>query len=122
MSSDFPTPHTIGVHVRSDGAEDELGIPAVVYTPPLDEPGAEALVIGWAVPSSTEPAVAGHDRVAVDVVLGVPPGFTLGAHDVVDLPYGPLGQYEVVGEVRGAEGNPFGWNPGGEVGLRRVEG
>lgn len=122
MSSDFPTPHKIGVHVRSDGAEDELGIPAVVYTPPLDEPGTDRDVIGWVVPASTEPAVAGHDRVAVDVVLGVPPGFVLGAHDVVDLPYGPGGQFEVVGEVRETAGNPFGWVPGGEVNLRRLDG
>ena len=119
---DFPTPHRIGVHRRSDGDEDEHGNPVVVYTPPLDAPGTEAAVIGWAVPSSTEPAVAGHERVAVDVLLGVPPGFVLGPHDVVDLPYGPAGQYEVVGEVRSAEGNPFGWNPGGEVSLRRLDG
>lgn len=122
MSSDFPTPHTIGVHVYSSGGRDDRNNEIAVWTPPLDEPGTEAAVIGWAVPSSTEPAVAGHDRVVVDVMLGVPPGVVLTAHDVVDLPYGPAGQYEVVGEVRTADGNPFGWNPGGEVGLRRVEG
>lgn len=122
MNGDFPTPHTIGVHVRSDGDIDAHGNPTVVYTPPLDEPGTARAVIGWVVPASTEPAVAGHDRVVVDVVLGVPPGFVLAAHDVVDLPYGPAGQFEVIGEVRETEGNPFGWVPGGEVNLRRVDG
>lgn len=122
MSSDFPTAHTIGVHVHSSGGRDDRNNEIDVWTPALDQPGTPRAVIGWAVPAASEPALAGHDRVVVDVVLGVPPGFVLGAHDVVDLPYGPAGQFEVVGKVRGTEGNPFGWAPGGEVGLRRVEG
>lgn len=120
--SDFPTPHTIGVHTWGPTGEDAHGNAIDGYTPPLDEPGAPEPVIGWAVPSSTEPILAGHDRVTVDVVLGTPPGLALGPRDVVDLPYGPAGQFQVIGEVRGTEGNPFGWTPGGEVNLRRVEG
>lgn len=122
MSGDFPTPHTIGVHTWSGTGEDSHGNPIDVYTPPLAEAGEPRQVIGWQVPSSTEPLIAGHDRVIVDVELGVPPGFALGPHDVVDLPYGPPGQFRVVGEIRSTEGNPFGWVPGGIVNLRRVEG
>ncbi|MGW4090043.1 hypothetical protein [Nocardia sp. NPDC004750] len=119
---DFPTPHTIGVHTWTGTGEDDHGNAVDTYAPPLDQPGTPHAVIGWQVPSSTEPAVAGHDRVAVDVELGVPPGLVFGPHDVVDLPYGPEGQFEVVGEIRTADGNPFGWNPGGIVNLARLDG
>ncbi|AHH22102.1 hypothetical protein NONO_c73460 [Nocardia nova SH22a] len=120
--SEFPTPHTIGLHVWSGTGEDDHGNEIDVYTPPLDEAGAAHAVIGWSVPSSEMPAVAGHDRVVVDVELLVPPGFPAKARDVIDLPYGPAGQFAVVGEIRGTEGNPFGWAPGGVVNLERVDG
>lgn len=116
----FPTPHVIGLHVWVAGVEDDHGNAVDTYTPALDAPGAEHPVIGWAVPTSSEPALAGHDRVVVDVQLLVPPDFPARAHDVIDLPTG--GRYEVVGEVGGTEGNPFGWVPGGVVNLRRVDG
>jgi hypothetical protein len=121
-STDFPTPHTIGVHEWSGTGEDAHGNPVDVYTPPLDQPGTQHAVIGWQVPASDEPIVAGHDRVVVDVELGVPPGFTMSPRAVVDLPYGPEGRFQVVGEIRTAEGNPFLWNPGGIVNLRRIDG
>ncbi|MBF6363208.1 hypothetical protein IU447_24125 [Nocardia farcinica] len=120
--SDFPTPHTIGWHTWSGLGEDDHGNQVDTYTPPLDEPGAPRLVIGWHVPSATEPVLAGHDRVVVDVELAVPPGFTGGPHDVADLPYGPAGQFQVIGEIRTAQANPFGWNPGGVVNLQRIAG
>lgn len=118
----FPLAHTVGLHVWSAGGDDGHGNAADVYTPPLDEDGTEHSVIGWAVPASSEPALAGHDRVVVDVELLTPPGFPARAHDVIDLPYGPAGQFEVLGEVGGTEGNPFPWVPGGTLNLRRVDG
>ncbi|MFC5789671.1 hypothetical protein ACFPPE_07360 [Agromyces tardus] len=118
----FPTPHTIGLHVWSAGDDDGHGNAVDIYTPPLDAAGTDQPVIGWGVPSSTEPAVAGHDRVAVDVELLTPPDFPARPRDVIDLPYGPAGQFKVIGEVGGTEGNPFPWVPGGTLNLRRVDG
>jgi len=121
--SEFPTPHTIGVHTWSGGGEDDHGNEIATYTPPLDQPGTPRAVIGWQVPASTEPLIAGHDRATVDVELGVPLGFVLSRRDVVDLPYGPAGQFEVIGEARTSEANPFGWGDWpGVVNLRRVDG
>ncbi|MFD4294141.1 hypothetical protein ACFWQG_13065 [Rhodococcus sp. NPDC058532] len=118
----FPTPHEVGLHIWSAGAEDAHGNAVDVYTPPLGAAGAPHSVIGWSVPTSTEPAIAGHDRVIVDVELLTPPDFPARARDVIDLPYGPAGRFEVIGEVGDTEGNPFGWAPGGTLHLRRVEG
>ncbi|WP_040815055.1 hypothetical protein [Nocardia concava] len=118
----FPTPHTIGLHVWTGTGEDDHGNAIDVYTPPLDQTGAAHAVIGWSVPSATTPAVAGHDRTVVDVELLAPPGFPAKPRDVIDLPYGPAGQFAVVGEVQGTEGNPFEWAPGGVLNLQKVEG
>lgn len=116
----FPTPHEVKLHVWSEGGPDSHGNPVAIYTPPLDETGSPHPVIGWDVPTSTEPVLAGHDRVVVDVQLLTPPDFPARPRDVIDLPTG--GRYEVIGEAGGTEGNPFGWIPGGTLNLRRVDG
>lgn len=115
----FPTPYVVGLHVWAGAGEDTHGNPVESYTPPLNQPGTPYAVIGWSVPSSTEPAVAGHDRVVVDVELLTPPGFPAKPRDVIDL---PSGQFEVVGEVRDYTTGPFGFAPGGVANLRRVDG
>ncbi|MBF6291806.1 hypothetical protein IU454_08005 [Nocardia farcinica] len=122
MSSEFPLAHTVGWHSWQGEGEDDHGNVVDIYSPPLDQPGTPRQVIGWQVLSAAEVVLAGHDRAAVVVDLGVPAGFTLDRRDVVDLPYGPAGQYQVDGPVRSAEGNPFGWTWPGLVTLRRVEG
>lgn len=118
----FPTPWSVGVHTFSDGGTDAHGNPIVTYTPPLSEPGTPVPVYGWFVPSSTEPVLAGHDRVIVDVQLLVPPGFPAGPRDVVDVPGGPAGQFTVVGYPEDYTHGPFGWAPGAVVNLRKVDG
>lgn len=115
----YPTPYTVGHHAYSADGEDPRGNPVVTYTPPADQPGTEVPVYGWYVPSSTEPALAGHDRVIVDVAMLVPPGFPAGPHDLIDL---PDGQCEVIGYAEDYTHNPFGWGPGGVLNLQRVEG
>lgn len=117
--SEFPTPHTVGLHVWSGTGEDAHGNEIDVFTPPLDQEGAAQAVYGWSVPSSDSPAVAGHDRVVVDVELLVPPEFPGKPRDVVDL---PSGRFQVVGEVRDYSTGPFGWVPGGVLNLERVDG
>jgi hypothetical protein len=114
----FPTPHTVGHHAYSAGGPDPHRNPPS-YTPPIDEPGEAVAVYGWHVPSTTEPKIAGHDRVIVDVELLVPPEFIPGPHDRIDL---PTGQFEVVGEVQDYNHGPFGWHPGSVINLRKVDG
>lgn len=119
----FPTIHTVGHHVWTPGVEEDAhGNLVDGWVPPLDEDGTEVRVIGWSVPSSTEPALAGHDRVVVDIELLVPPGVPFKPRDVVDLPGLNAGQFEIVGEIRDYTSGPFGWSPGGVVNLSRVEG
>jgi len=115
----FPLLFTVAVHSYSAGSSDEYGEAAAVYTPPLDSAGTDVAVYGWSTPSSTEPKLAGHDRVIVDQELLVPPDSTISAHDLVDL---PDGQYQVIGEAEDFNSGPFGWQPGKVINLRRVTG
>lgn len=70
-------------------------------------------VAGWAVPRSSEPKLAGHDRRTVEVELYAPVGvFT--PNDAVILPERD-DVLEVIGEPENYEHNPFGWAPGLEV-------
>lgn len=115
----FPLRFEVGVHTYSTGADDGYGGTTDTYTPAVGEPGVSQKVYGWSAPSSTEPKVAGHDRVVVDVELLAPPDFTVSAHDLVDL---PDGVYEVVGQPEDYNHGPFGFTPGLVVNLRRVEG
>uniref|UniRef100_UPI003F497FA4 hypothetical protein n=1 Tax=Nocardia suismassiliense TaxID=2077092 RepID=UPI003F497FA4 len=119
----YPTPYTVGLHTYSPGVRDAHGNPAPLYTPPLDQPGAPHAVIGWSITSTDEPALDGHDRVTINVELLTPPVFPGRPRDVIDLPAGPTGQFEVIGIVRDyGPANPFEWNPGGVLNLQQVEG
>lgn len=76
-------------------------------------------VAGWAVPSSDEPTVAGHERETVDVQLFAAVG-DFRSSDAVALPR--YGLCEVVGVPRNYEHGPFGWSPSLEVVNLRREG
>lgn len=115
----FPTPYTVGHHAYSADAEDDYGREATMFTPARDVDGVQVAVYGWANPAGTEPKLAGHDRVEVEVELYAPPGFNPGPHDLIDL---PSGQFEVVGYPEDYMHGPFGFQPGYVVNLRRVEG
>lgn len=92
-----------------------------VYTPPRDQPGIQVAVIGWETPKSAEPHTTGHvARVDLTVKLFVLPEFKPSPRDLIDIP--GIGQCEVIGLPETAEGNPFGWNPGSTINLRRVMG
>ncbi|MGW4718874.1 hypothetical protein [Nocardia sp. NPDC004260] len=78
-------------------------------------------VYGWETPKSLEPHERGHDaRMTETVKLFAPPSFTPGPGDVIDIP--DLAQFEVVGVPETAAGNPFGWNPGSTINLRKITG
>lgn len=119
----FPLLFTIGVHAYSDGGRDAHHNPVPVYTPPLDQPGTPRRVCGWSAAGSSEPAPEGApNRVDTDVILYAPTGL-LGPHDVVDLPAGPAGQFEVIGYPADYDHGFHGWAPGlVQVRLRRIEG
>lgn len=111
----FDTPYTAEHRVRIDGAVDSFGEPAEVWGPWDEHP-----VYGWGAPNTIEPKLAGHDREVVDIELYVPPGFPpVGHRDQVRLD-GTV--YTAEGSTESYDHNPFGWDPGGLVNLRKVKG
>lgn len=115
----FPTPFTVGHHTYSSTTEDDYGREGITFTPARDADGVEKAVYGWANPTGTEPKLAGHDRVVVEMELYSPPAFNPGPHDLIDL---PGGQFEVIGYPEDYTHGPFGFQPGYVINLRRVEG
>lgn len=73
----------------------------------------DVLVYGWSVPQSSEPKLAGHDRLIVDIELIAPAGVFV-ARDSVKLP-GQDQALEVVGKPENYSHNPFGWDPRAEI-------
>ncbi len=119
----FPLLFTVGVHAYTGTGEDAHGNVIPQWAPAKDQPGTSHAVYGWSVPSTTEPKLLGHDeRVIVDVELLVPPGFPTSERDLIDLPDGPAGQFEVVGVVQDYTKGPFGFRPGAVLNLRKVAG
>ncbi|MCK9468661.1 MAG: hypothetical protein M0Q49_04525 [Porticoccaceae bacterium] len=70
--SAFPVRYSVGVHKASSPTRDEYGREVTAYTPPKDQPGTPLPVHGWANPRNTEPKLAGHDRVVVELELFIP--------------------------------------------------
>lgn len=120
--SAFPLRYTVGVHTRTESGMDAHRNPVPTYKPPLDRPGTPVKVYGWYTPSATEPQIPGHERTIADVALMVPPGFPATSTSVIDLPGGPKGQFEVIGDPEDYSYGPFGWKPGSVLNLRRITG
>lgn len=101
---------------RYNGTEqDDYGNETETWAAPV-----EARIYGVNFPKSSEPSQeGGHNRLIVDRVLLVPPSFVCDERDRIQL---SDGLYEVVGVVEKADRNPFNWNPGGHVNVRRVDG
>lgn len=117
----FPLLFTVGHKPYLGGVENDFGNEVPTWGPAVD-----VKVMGWGAPDTTEPgpnnSVDGSGsqaRQMIDVVLYVAPGFQSSGLDRFVLD-GVL--YEAFGDVRQYDHNPFGWNPGGVVNLRRVEG
>lgn len=94
----FPLPWTAGHRVYSEGADDAHGNPIRSWAAPVDVPTL------WWSPSSTEPLLAGHDRVSVDVVMAVDSALAVSPHDrfVLDSK-----EYEVIGFPEDYDHGPY---------------
>lgn len=110
----FPLLFTAQVRKFQPGATDVHGNPEESWAP-----ATEHKVFGWSAPTSTEPKLAGHDRVTVDVELLAPEGFPSGPRDLVIL---NGTEFEAVGYPEDFNNGPFGFRPGLVVNLRRIEG
>lgn len=121
----FPTPYTVGHHVRVATGTGDRFRETVTYNPPKDAPGVPVRVIQWGAAQSAAASQdgrqqPGYDRTIVDVELYVLPDFKPGTGDLIDLP--ETGQYEVVGHPQDYNHGFHGWQPGNVINLRRVEG
>jgi hypothetical protein len=122
----IPTPHTVQHYTRTDGTADAHGNPVVQWSPPITGPGTTRAVVGWSGAGTSEPALAGHDRVVVDVQLLVPAGFPARALDRIRITGYPAGLYEIIGDpvdyTNGPFAGPLGHGFGYTLNLRRVDG
>ncbi len=107
------TPWTVQVLPRIAAVDDAYGNATDSWGPARTEP-----VYGWAPAGTTEVNGSRH-AVSADLQVFAPSGFSCSPRDrmVVD------GRtYDVQGEVEDFDHGPFGYQPGGQVNLRRVEG
>lgn len=110
----FPCRIPILHEVFDGGGEDAHGNIVESWAPPV-----EVLVFGWEPPKSTEPVLAGHDRVVVDIVLYGPRDRQVRPRDRIAL---GGGRFEVVGIPGDPNNNPW-FQPGlVTIYLRRVDG
>ncbi|WP_094359915.1 hypothetical protein [Mycobacterium marinum] len=120
----YPTPHVVGLHVYSDGADDGYGNATPVFTPAKDQAGTEYPVVGWIdlfLPSAAE-KTGNMDRTISFLQLFAPASFPATAYDLIDLNGDPTDQWEVVGEPNDYSNGPW-WNPGVKMWqLRQVTG
>ncbi len=119
----FPTPYTVGYHARTNHGPDRFR-DQPTYSPPKDQPGTPVAVIQWSAAKAVSSGgqLMGHDRLVSEVDLFAPPGFDPQPGDLIDLPAGPAGQFEVAELPRDYTHGFHGWQPGTVIPLRRVEG
>jgi hypothetical protein len=75
-------------------------------------------VIGWQ-PAGTDEQTDGRTTTTERLTLLIPPGFTVDPRDLITV---DGIDYQVDGPARWYTGGPFGYAPGGELSLIRVEG
>lgn len=89
----------------------------------FSEPMAEK-VYGWFTPSTLEaPAATADNRAITHLQLLAPEALALAAGDLVATPYGPVGNFRVIGRALENNASPFsGWRPGKVWNLTEVTG
>lgn len=111
----LPTPFFVETRAYDGGGVDAHGSEIVSWASPVRQP-----VFGWSVPSSSEPKLAGHNRVVVQIELLAPPAFRVGPYDKVIVP--GHGELDVLGVPEDFTHGPFGFMPGLVVNLGKVDG
>ncbi|MDH6283225.1 hypothetical protein [Prescottella agglutinans] len=110
----FELRHVAGLRKYVPGAKNTRGNPVPDWLP-----AEQYKVFGWVPIASTEPDVAGHDHVVIDVKLSAPSTFPAGPRDKVVL---DGLEYEVIGYPENYSHGQSDWDPGILVNLHRVEG
>ncbi|WKW85136.1 head-to-tail stopper [Gordonia phage Horseradish] len=85
-------------------------------------PSVPRKIYGANQPVSNEDVTAGPNRLVVTRVLLIPKNQTWNPRDRVTLPDEPGFTYQVEGVAGDGRRNPYRWNPGGTVTVRRVDG
>ncbi|AZS11765.1 head-to-tail stopper [Gordonia phage Nina] len=85
-------------------------------------PSVQRKIYGANSPESSEDLSQGPNRVVITRVLLIPKNSTWTPRDRVTLPDEPGFMYEVEGVAGDARRNPYRWNPGGTITVRRVDG
>lgn len=109
----FPLKWTAGHRVYSETDQDAHGNLIPTWAAPVDVPAM------WWSPSSTEPILAGHNRVQVDVVLVVDSTRVVSPHDRMVL---GADVYEVIGFPEDYDHGPYSVPGRKPVNLRRWDG
>ena len=110
----YPLAHAVTHRPYLAGTEDAHGNPTTGYGP-----SAEVRVYGWHTGQTTEPSLAGHDRVELEGQVFAPGSFRPGPLDLIVL---GGEDFEVVGHPEDYNHGPFGFTPGVVVNVRRVTG
>ena len=112
----FPLPFTASHLAHSAGATDDFGNAADSWAAGVD------VACFWWSPEVAEPALPGHSRIVVDlvIVLDSADAATVKSRDrfVIDSL-----TFEVDGQAQDFDHGPFGWAPNRRpISLKRVEG
>lgn len=110
----IPLPFTVGLRSYSSSGEDAHGNAIPTFAAAVDTPAF------WWTPTSTEPRLAGQDRVIVDMFVVVDSATAVYPHDRIDV---EDREFEVIGEPEDYDHGPFGYSPRRRpIALRRVDG
>ncbi len=110
----FPLKFTAGHKVYSEtGSQDAHGNDIPTWANAVNVPAM------WWSPSSTEPVVAGHDRVQVDLVMVVDSALAVSPHDRMVI---GSDEYDVIGFPEDYDHGPYAVPGRKPLNLQRVDG
>lgn len=108
------TPFTIGVKRYQTGAKDAHGNTLDTWADPIS-----VGVYSIAPATSDEPYENGRESIVTGLTVLAPAGTEIDARDLVVI---DNEDYTVEGDIANWNQGPFGWSPGVQINLKRVEG